>query len=275
VVGPTGHTQPRSRASLVAGVAAAAVFAIAIFLLIVDGTSSDNNPQRTTTKSTNVTSSLGERAVTVTSTKTEETQPSADRSLIGRAFGNGATPFLFQVLLAGLAAFTIGALVQRILLGEYGITLGPVSLPALPPVTSDSAKEAFDLVTESPEIAPILVPGPRHAQPPPLFQRLDDPHLKLISIRIDLETRLRDLANVAGVDPDVPLPRLPERLVRQGIFSRNTARGITELLAICDRIVVGAEVDSAAAPKLLSESADVLYALDELSQQRAAERQPP
>jgi hypothetical protein len=108
----------------------------------------------------------------------------------------------------------------------------------------------------------------------PLFERLDDSPLRLISLRIDLETRLRELADVAGVDQDVPLWRLLERLVRQGIFSRSTARGISELLVICDRIVAGADVDAAAAPKLLSESANVLYALDELSRQTAEVAQP-
>lgn len=194
--------------------------------------------------------------------------------MVGRAFGGGAAPVLFQLLLAGLAAFAAGALVQRVWLGEYGITVGPVSLPSLTPVSEEAASAAVDLITESPEFAQILHPGPRGPQPFPQFQTIDDDHLSLLSIRIELEERLRELAATAGLDRDIALSKLPTRLAHEGVFDEQAARGLRSLIDIGDRIAAGAKVDTEAATKLRDRAYDVLYAIGELRRRALQSRSP-
>ncbi len=256
---------PRRHATVAAGVTALVVFAVAVALLLSARSKppGDAGPGKVTT-TTQTTAAAGQPPATVTTT-TERTTVGPDRSLIGRALGLGAGPYLLQTLLAALVAFASGAIVQRVILGEYGVTVGPVSLPALPPVTEEATLAALEGVAEAPEIAEISLPSERHVQTPPLYTRLEEPRLGLVSIRIDLETRLRALSDALGVDPEVPLVRLPERLMAMRKLSPEAARGIVELLRIGDRIVAGADVDEGAADRLRSETKTVMYALDELT----------
>ncbi len=257
---------PRRHATVAAGGTAVVVFAVAVALLLCTRSKppGDEGPGKVTT-TTQTTTAPGRPPATVTTTTTEKTTVGPDRSLIGRALGLGAGPYLMQTLLAALVAFTSGAIVQRVILGEYGFTVGPVSLPALPPVTEEATLAALEGVAEAPEIAEISLPSERHVQTPPLYTLLEEPRLGLVSIRIDLETRLRALSEALGVDPEVPLVRLPERLRARRQLSPEAARGIVELLRIGDRIVAGADVEEGAADKLRSETKTVMYALDELT----------
>lgn len=263
----------RRRASVLAAVVAGVVFLGALLLLAIYGTGADlNGPVTKTTSSTKtVPTAAGKPIVTMTHAH-ESTDPAPDRSLLGRAFGTGAAPIVLQILLAGVAAFASGALVQRVMLGEYGITLGPVSLPALPPVSVEAAEKAVDLIRESPEFAEILGPGPRGPQPFPQFMQIEDDRLALISIRIEVEERLRALASAVGIDRDVSLTRLPARLVTANILDNQAAMGLRQLFEIGDRVAAGAEIDAAASQKLRDQAFDVLYALGELTR-RASEKE--
>lgn len=268
---------PRRHATLAAGVTALAVFAGAVALLLCTRSQppGDAGPGKVTSITQQTTSAPGRPPATVTTSTTETTTVGPDRSLIGRALGLGAGPYLLQTLLAAMVAFAAGAIVQRVMLGEYGVTVGPVSLPALPPVTEEATVAALEGVAEAPEIAKIPLPSERHVQTPPLYTRLEEPRLGLVSIRIDLETRLRALGDTLGIDPEVPLLRLPERLRATNQLSPEVARGIVELLRIGDRIVAGADVEEAAADKLRSETKTVMYALDELTLRAAGLAAPP
>ena len=178
--------------------------------------------------------------------------------------GTGAAALILQLLLAGVAAFGAGALVQRILLGEYGITLGPVSLPALPPISGDAAAKAVDLIKSSPEFTELLPPGPRGPQPHPQYTEIEDERLALISIRTELEARLRALAQALDMDRDIAIERLPSRLVNRGVIDQAAARGLDQLLSIGDSIAAGAEIEPEAATNLQEQAGDVLYAIGEL-----------
>jgi hypothetical protein len=262
----------RAQASGAARIVAAVVFLLALGLLIFNGTGSGGDLGSMKEKTVTETTTGGGKPKTVkktTSTETSSAEP--DRSLVGRAFGGGAAPALFQILLAGLGAFAAGALVQRVWLGEYGVTVGPVSLPALPLISEPAATEAIDLITESPEFTEILGPGPRGPQPFPQFQTIHDERLSLLSIRIELEQRLRSLAAAAGLDEDIALTRLPTRIAHTGIFNEQAARGLRKLIEIGDRIAAGAKVDPEAGTKLRDRAFDVLYALGEL-RRRATQR---
>ena len=263
----------RADASRAARIVAGAVFLVALILLIANGTGSGGDLSTVKTKTVAEATRGGGKPRSVKRTTSKETSSAEpDRSLVGRAFGGGAAPALFQLLLAGLGAFAAGALVQRVWLGEYGITVGPVSLPSLPLVSERAATEAVDLITESPEFTEILGPGPRGPQPFPQFQSIKDDHLSLLSIRIELEQRLRSLAAAVGLDEDIELSRLPTRLARVGAFDEQAARGLRKLIQIGDRIAAGAKVDPEAEIKLRDRAYDVLYALGELRRRASEER---
>jgi hypothetical protein len=260
----------RARASSVASKSAVVVFLAALILLIAHGVSgSENDAVKTTSLTETTTDSAGHPSVKK-STSTETSTPASDRSLVGRAFGTGAAPLMFQLLLAGLAAFAAGALVQRIWLGEYGITVGPVSIPVLPVISAPAASEAIDLIKDSPQFAEILEPGPRRRRPYPQFEVIEDDRLALVSLRLELEQRLRELAQAVGLDEDIALARLPERLARKEVFDDRAARGLRQLINIGDRIGAGAKVEPSVATSLRDQGLEVLYALGEL-RRRATE----
>lgn len=255
----------RARATQWARVVATVVFILATVLFAVTRTGDSGEGAITkTTVVEETTTTVGEPQ-TVSKTKTSETSSGEiDDSLLGRVLGASPSPILFQILLAVLAAFVAGAMVQRIWLGEYGFTIGGVSIPALPPVSAETAKEAVELITESPEISEILDPGHRGPQPFPQFSSIHDHRLSLLSIRIELEERLRQLAAAADIDEDVSLERIPQRLVAKGVINKNIARGLRQFVEIGDRIAAGAKVEPEAETRLRDRAYDVLYALGEL-----------
>lgn len=198
-------------------------------------------------------------------TTTEATSPAPDRSLLARAFEEGSASVVFRVLIAAGVAFIAGAFVQRVLLGEYGFTIGPLSVPTLAPVSVAQAEEVKDLITESPQLSSLLAPGGlRRSHPFPLYQQIEDDRLALISIRIELEERLRALAVARGLDSEIPFARLPARLAREGTLDAQATKGIEKLIAVGDRIADGAIVDPAAATDLREQAGQLLYALSEL-----------
>jgi preprotein translocase subunit SecG len=251
----------RGAASRAARVVAALVFVFAALMLLLGNPA----PERELGITYKVErTAVGDRAPAKTTTTTEARSEGSDGSLLSRAFDGGSASVLFRLLLAAAIAFLAGAVVQRVWLGEYGVTLGPVSLPALPAVSVATAEEAVDLITESPQISALLGPGPRGPQPHPQFMQVEDDRLAMISIRIEIEERLRELAIAAGLDRDIPLSRLPARLADEGVFDRTAAEGLERYIEVGDRIAAGADITAEAATKLRDRAFGLLYALAEL-----------
>jgi hypothetical protein len=262
----------RRNASRAAAGIALTVFIIAAAFTIGRGITAPDPTGGLINKDTTETTQSGDQITTKTTTSVEETSPGTDQSLVGRAFAGSAAPILFQFLLTGLAAFASGALVQRIWLGEYGISVGPVTIPALPEISGETAAKAVDLITESPEFASILGPGPRRPQPHPQFQSIADERLSLLGVRIELEHRLRELGSAVGLDRDILISKLPSRLSQEGLFDESAARGLAQLVDIGDRIAEGATLDAQAETQLRERAFSVLYALSELRQRALEQR---
>lgn len=255
-----------------AAIVAAAVLVLSIALMLLD----DPDRGETGTRTEKITSETDkDGAVTKTTKSSEVTTPGPDTSLFGRTMDTGASPLLIQLLVAGLAAFAAGAVVQRVWLGEYGITVGPVSLPALPPVSQEAATTAVDLITESPEFAEILAPGIRYPAPIPQFYAIKDERLALISIRAELEQRLRSLALAVHLDGEIEVNRLPDRLIGAGVLQTEAGAGLRSLLDIGDRIVDGADVEPSAAQRIRNAATDVLYVISELTRRVKAQGGQP
>ena len=103
---------------------------------------------------------------------------------------------------------------------------------------------------------------------------IEDDHLAMLSIRIDLEQRDQgELANTVGLDRDIPLTKLPRRLAEKSIINKQAAQGLNELIELGDRVAGGAKVEPEAASKLRDGAIDVLYGLSVLTS-RAREGRP-
>lgn len=92
----------------------------------------------TTTVVTDTPGSLSEATTT--------TAPAND-SLFARAL-TGAGFLFFRIALAALAAFLAGAVVQRTLLADFAVKVGPVEVPALAGA-ADASKSAIDALNQS------------------------------------------------------------------------------------------------------------------------------
>lgn len=257
-------TARRSRARKGAAAVAGAVLVLSIALMVANGPAEGEAGTRTDNTTVEVDE---DGAVTKKTTSSEVTTPGLDTSLLGRTLDTGASPLLIQLLVAGLAAFAAGAVVQRVWLGEYGITVGPFSLPVLPPVSEESAKTAVELITESPEFAEFrsLEPGSRGPAPIPQFIDITDERLAIVSIRLELEQRLRRLARAAHLDGEIGANRLPDRLIGAGVLEPGIGTGLRKLLDIGDRVVNGADIEASAVQKIRDDAIDVLYMLSELT----------
>ncbi len=265
------EVRQRRRVTLVAAVVALVVFIAGLSFIAIKGFTVHSTPAVTTSTSTE-TSTTGGQATTKTVYSKVTTVAGTDDSFVGLAFGEGATPFLVEVAIGALLAFGSGALVQRIWLGEYGITLGPVAIPALAPITEAAAGKIVDQINESPTIREILGPGPKGPAPHPIYREVSDPRTALIVLRGEVEARLRDLAITMGLDRDIETSRLPARLARAGVFSEDIADGLKSLLNIGDRVAQGAEITDAAAGTLRDSGTSVLYALAELTRRERDRR---
>jgi hypothetical protein len=234
---------------------------VAIVLLTSNGLHSSSRPATTKTITREQVAAAGSKpATTKTVTETKSEAAGDDLSLVGRAFRNDATPYLFEIFLAGLIAFAVGAFTQRILVGAYGITVGPVTVPELEPIKSDEADRAVSQITESPAIGRLLRPGPRGPQPFPQYMRIEDQRMQLLSFRVELEEVLRDLADAVHLDRDIPARRLPSRLADARLIDGEAAAGLEGVLSIGDQIAMGASYTDEVAGRLTERAGDVLYA---------------
>ena len=118
------------KVNVVAAFAALLVFAGASVALLSQSIPEKRNGKvpgettRTTTRTNEAGVDVeGETDKRVRSEVIEESEPveRADESLFGRALDNSAGVIIFRLGLALLAAFVFGLVVQRVLLGRYGL----------------------------------------------------------------------------------------------------------------------------------------------------------
>ena len=92
--------------------------------------------------------------------------------------------------------------------------------------------------------------------------RSEDPNLALAGLRIEIEKRLRSLAEKNGLDSHGALVNQLDQLRRKGVIEENFASGILELVDAGNRAVHGAKVDPSVAEWALEESPRIINALD-------------
>ena len=206
--------------------------------------------------------------MTITNTEVTET-PASDTSAFGQLLASPGAKLLLNVGLVALAAFLAGAVVQRVWLGEFGITVGPVEIPPLPAIEPEAVQQALATITTAAPFENLisLQGAARGPQPFPQYFHIHSPRLQFLSIRIELEQRIRELARAADIEPELTLDRLLRRLELSQIIDRKAVDGLEQLLSLGDQAAAGAEVPEATLESVKDAALSVLYALGELRRQ--------
>jgi len=100
-------------------------------------------------------------------------------------------------------------------------------------------KAAADQVAAgAPEVAAIPPP------PEPLYLSIleQDPGLALVGLRIDIEKRLRALAEQSGISKSRPLTQLTNELQERGILSTDSSNGLRKLINLGNQAAHGVRV---------------------------------
>jgi hypothetical protein len=111
-----------------------------------------------------------------------------------------------------------------------------------------------------------LLVAPHHGSLRPSFVATieEDPNLALAGLRIEIERRLRTIANGRGLNAEqVGIGQLLRLLRTNGIISENEYSVLNSLLKLLNRAVHGAEVDSRAARWAIEVGPQLLAGLDE------------
>ena len=92
----------------------------------------------------------------------------------------------------------------------------------------------------------------------------NDPNLALAGLRIEIESRLREIAKNKNINDDrAPLRIVTSELVKKGVLNRNEATSIEELLPLLNSAAHGASVDSRATEWALEFGPRLLDALED------------
>jgi hypothetical protein len=130
-----------------------------------------------------------------------------DESLLGRAFDNSAGVILVRLGLALLAAFIAGLVVQRVMLGKYGMTL-PFGLGGVPEISDEQAQSVTTEAKKDAKLSKALQDS-KSAGPDEDLARLEDPRIKMIVTSGKLESVMRAQAQGLGdVNEEAPIGQL-------------------------------------------------------------------
>jgi hypothetical protein len=169
------------------------------------------------------------------------------------------TPGLLWVLRLGLAAaaaFVAAAMVQRVLLGLYGFSLGPLTVPQITKEDLEAASERLMNALSGQPAAPQPAVGVRTEAGPAsgtgaaldawIIASPSDPSLQLVSLRIEIEKRLRQLATTRGIRHAGSSAGLLRELTDQGAIDQAAASALADLIGMGNRAAHGVPVSDAA-----------------------------
>jgi hypothetical protein len=123
--------------------------------------------------------------------------------------------------------------------------------------------QRFEKIQEDAAKANLLAPSP---EVKPKYEGLarDDPNLLLANLRLEIEKRLRRVAQKQGLAVDqLSIGPLLRQLQDLGMITEDEHRVLGDLLSLLNRAVHGAEVDSKAADWAIDIGSQLLAALDQ------------
>jgi hypothetical protein len=157
--------------------------------------------------------------------------------------------------------------VDAVTLGLFGILVLPwlsflfksIELPGGIKVEYRDLQEAGEKIIGTPAAPAVNLSPPR----PAYMEIADrDPNLALAGLRIEIETRLRALADRYGVPNQRSLQRLVEELRNRGALNDSAVSGLQELIRAGNQAAHGAEVEPRAAQWALDYGPQILASLD-------------
>jgi len=274
---PLYSTIARRRVNIASALLGLVIGVVAGVLLVFIAPSARRDETVTTTDVTETSIGGNASPATKTSTTKQTVLAASDTSAITQTLDHPAVLVLLRVAVIALAAFIAGAVLQRLLLGEYGLTIGPLTIPALPAVDAAAAASAVNQVTGSPSLSGVLPlgPGPLRPQALPIFLSIEDPQLKFLSIRAEVEDKLRSLAMANGIDRDVPLRRAVGRLREAGVLDEQAEKGLLSLIELGDQAARGAQVPPETVDAISEQAMRVIFALGQLRERSRVAEAPP
>lgn len=106
------------------------------------------------------------------------------------------------------------------------------------------------------------------------FSAKEDPNLALISLRYEVEKRLRELAVIVGIDPDQTLVKLLGNFDREEVIALSVYSGLREIVVAGNQAAHGARVEPGLAGWVATNGREVLAALDVILQEHKSQNEP-
>lgn len=147
-----------------------------------------------------------------------------------------------------------------------GRLFAKVEIPGFLKLEGQALEEAGDRIVKSGLIPSETARNDRPGRHVYAFEAVggDDPNIVLAGLRIELERRIRAIAESRGVaDSGRSLRRVINDLARRAIIGRDEASAIADLLPLLNRAAHGATVDRAALEWALDFGPPLLDALEE------------
>lgn len=153
------------------------------------------------------------------------------------------------------------------------ITIGLLVVAILPWLTSliESAKfpggwevKFRDLSKAGEEITAGSLVNKPHTLPEFINIVGNDPNLALVSLRIEIEKRLRNLALQLDIKDQLPLTRLFSELHRKGLLSESVFGALQEVVRAGNKAAHGAKVEPSVIDWSLNTGPEILAVLDGL-----------
>jgi cytoskeletal protein RodZ len=241
----------RKKADWIAG----GVFLIAFIFLFVllSNTALQSFPTTTTTTTSTLqtvrsASGITQQTKTVEITKSDVV-PSFWQGVIGHR-----TPTILLIAITLLLAFLVAGAVQRVLLGNYGFSIGPLTIPE---ITAEQVREAADSTLAS---VPTESQAATGEDTPDAWETVSDPNLALAGWRIEVERELRRIGEEYHIPPSQTRSagRLLASLSGTGAIEPEAVRGLRELISLANEGVHGASVDQSVVHVLHDEGRNVL-----------------
>jgi len=130
----------------------------------------------------------------------------------------------------------------------------------------DIKKAGERVVSEPPLALGVAEQGTPYVpdnQPSFLAVAPQDPNLALVGLRIEIEKRVRALAEKRGIPPSRPLSTLIRDLRSEGALAGSSASGLQELVTAGNQAAHGARVDREVADWAIQYGPGVLATLDD------------
>jgi hypothetical protein len=156
-------------------------------------------------------------------------------------------------------AITLGLLVLAIL-PWLSPLIKSAEVPGVGKIEFQDVKVAIEKVAKSERLKLGLQTGSRYSLLSDAVR--GNPNLSVIGLRIDIENRLRSLAQKNGMVMDKSIAQLADDLKSKGVLNSNAASGLKDLIQAGNEASQGAEVDFGAATWAFEYGPQVIRLLD-------------